>query len=910
VLHAELIFAGKEARLKLLDPATQFIVNTPIEGFSGTLCRGNSRADLIQGSATIIFQNGCIEGIDACGDFSGVFDPQSSDVLRLSGNHVISLNGTSVLLPIYISGQGNEIQGASFFNHPIRLADLNTSVRISLVNQLNQSVLLNGGQVILGQDLQFAQAASLVGRGSVDGQFNILTLPEQKTELSTLFLKDLSILQLRECVEVSGTLTFSSSQGMSIIDGADNVLDITNGSLFVAPGNQLILKNVTLRGLGSGKIILGNDDSRLVLVGSLLELNSSFTFSYGSVEVRSESSRVVVGENSLGFVNKAVLVLNGVDFMFDALMASNFVGIVAGTQNIQSIAGARILAKVQDASGPALLYSNRSNILIQSEFLTVNRTMSFSLPGPQPISLDGKGFSLKFPQVKRPVISVADGQTVIFKNISFEGFYPEHISLGVGSRVLFDDDTYVMFGGDSVLTYPIKCIGNCTFGGSGSVVQMSSLGGFIVNNEKTVRLINMVLKGLGQSSGQLSFLGTQAMASFIDVDLYLDSSYSFSTGKIKFSNVSSKVVTGANILSFDNDAQLIVDGISVLYDTQSSPDVRNIRPSIADDNNYVSLNGGIVRSFSALYREGDIILDQNRNSLITSEVLGTSRRMIFRGNNSFESTIVLNGNGYVLQMPGKVSGVIVIPEGKRVLIENLVLRDFLPEHIELGLGASISFGEGVVLQLADDAFLSNTYEIVGNTVIDGRYKMLDIGAISTAGIRVSGGAVLRIVNTYLMSVSGTRLANLDAQSRIQFASSSIFMTGDVDFLQGHLDIFGDVTFTGANKKFNFKSSEGCIIRQNAQLYLDNSVSLVYDNPFSVGNGLVLEDVTSRLFLHSANLISNSSRLILRRGMVFIDGDSAFKTDLSNSNAKIIVDASADVKVQLGGVFDIDGDVEA
>ncbi len=910
LMRAEFIFAGKESRLKLIDPTTQFIVNTPMQDFNGTLYRGSLRPDLIQGRASIHFNNGCFDGVDSRGVFSGVFDPQNSDILRLSGDDYLTLNGSGVLLPVYVSGQRNLIQGVSFFNYPITLVNADSKLTLALFTPLNQPVYLNGGTVILAQDLAFSQAGALIGHGTLDGQACILTFPEHKIALNgDLLLRNLSIMQLRDTVELSGTWSFSSSLGISVIDGGDNLLDISqNGALFVAPGNELVLKNTVLRGLGTGKIIFGDSSSRLVLVGSALELSTSFTFSYGSVEIRSESSMAIVGENSLGFSGTAQLVLNGADFMFDALTASNLIGVVAAPANVQLLGGGKILARVQDASGPALLFSHRSNVLLQSEVLTVNRTMSFSLTGVQPVVLDGHGFSLKFPQLKKPVITIADGQSVVFKNIRMEGFYPEHIALGVGSKIFFDDDTTVIFGGDATLSYQIKCIGNCTLGGAGSVITLSSAGSVSVADDKKLRLVNMVIKGIGQESGKLLPLGPEAMIACVDVDLYLESNYSFSTGKMYFSSIASKIVTGAYLLTFDHDAQLVVDGISVLYDTQSAPDNRNIRPFIPDEINYVALNGGTVRSFSSLGREGDMLLDQAMNTLVFPESLGSARRMIFRGSQALDSVMTLNGNGYVLQMPGKVTNVIVIPDGKKVLIKNVVLRDFLPDHIFLGVDASISFGEGVVLQLADDAVLSHRYDFSGNCVIDGRYKMLDIGTVSSAGIRVSHGASVRIVNTYLMSVSGAHLSCADSSSVIQLASSSVYMADDVHFEQGSIDIFGDVTFAGPNKEFNFKSDGAFTIKQNAQLYLDSSVSFVYDNPLSTVPGMVFEDATARLFLHGANLASRSSALTLRKGTIFVDGYSAFKTNPANHNALILVEIDANVKVQTGGILDVCGNV--
>jgi hypothetical protein len=47
---------------------------------------------------------------------------------------------------------------------------------------------------------------------------------------------------------------------------------------------------------------------------------------------------------------------------------------------------------------------------------------------------------------------------------------------------------------------------------------------------------------------------------------------------------------------------------------------------------------------------------------------------------------------------------------------------------------------------------------------------------------------------------------------------------------------------------------------------------------------------------------------LRKGTIFVDGYSAFKTNPANHNALILVEIDANVKVQTGGILDVCGNV--
>lgn len=906
-LHSEFIFSGREARLRVSDPSAQFIVNTQMTGFAGTLQRGELAAAQIQGKSSILFDGGVIEANKFRALFSGVFDPLNDDVVRLTGNHLLSVNAGIVATPIVVSGAENTIQGAPLFGAPIILSDTTSAVTLSLIAPLNQPVVLNGGTLSLGLDLDLVQAGGIDGTGVIDGRNFVVRLSENVTTWTeALVFKNVGQLQLRGTTSLSSVWTFSSSAGTSVIDGLDNVLDLSfNGRLVIPPGQELVCINTTLRGIGNerGRIVFGDAASQLTLIGCTLELSSNYSFSSGLIHCRGESSVVLAGANVLAFDGDSMLTLDGVQLVYDVLSTLNVGGVVADLEHVALRNGGRIVARVQDENGPSMLFTHESNVLLKSESLSSNRSMSFNVPGVNAVSLDGCGFTLRLPQVKKHVIYVADGQTVVLQNMILDGFCPEHVSLGVGSKLVFGDNAFVCLGSDSVLSYPIVFDGNAVFCGSGNVLTLSKTGALVSGSGKTLNLVDIVIKGLATSAGQLVFQDHASTISCVDVVLHFDSNYVFTVGTMHFNGAPSTMITGANIVSFKNQGSLVVDGVSLFYDTLASPDLHNIQPWIADGALFVSLNGGRICPVSSIEKEGDVLLDLRINYLIQAESLSSTRRFIFRGQRAFGSALTLDGAGFVVQMPRSRSGVIIVPDGKSVTLQNIVLRDFAPEHICLGVGASLVFGDGVLLQLSDDCILTGELNFAGKAMIDGRYKRLDFGGRAEAVITVASGGALKIVNTNLTGLSGFCLAGSSSDAHIQLYSSTLQLSSDACFSTGCLDIYNDVYVSGLGNEFSFASAGTLTIHRGAQLCIDSGVTFKYDSPGATG--LVFDDATARIFLQNATFASGRAGLFLSKGTVVIGGMSFFE---AKASGVMSIATDMDVNVQNGATLEVAGTV--
>ena len=303
-----------------------------------------------------------------------------------------------------------------------------------------------------------------------------------------------------------------------------------------------------------------------------------------------------------------------------------------------------------------------------------------------------------------------------------------------------------------------------------------------------------------------------------------------------------------------------------------------------------------------------MLLDLRSNSLDKDQALSFNRRMIFRGQRAFGSVLELDGAGFSVQMPRSNSEVIVVPDGKKITLKNLVLRDLSPDHIKLGMNSSLTFGDGVLLQLSEDCVMTSTWRFAGKVVIDGRYKNLDLASSSSAGIIVEQGGALRIINTNISGVCDQKLSVADDNSSLELMSSVVMLSGNCTVTSGSLVIANDVYLQGAHSCFSFASTGTFVLKYGAHLYVDSDVSLSYDNPQKSRTHLVFEDTSSCMSLHNARLVSGSSGLQLTKGTLFISGTSTLEGQGTKESQALSVSDAFNVKVQVGATLDLVGTI--
>ncbi len=284
-----LLLTSRYSTVKIHDDAT-FQVDLPIAVWGGTLAR--EEGGTVTG-ANITFVDGLLEDAGNQILLNAVYTP--SGTITLGGDASFRAEPGNILQAILVSADNNFLSGQPILQLPVTLTDSATTLTIAVQSQMNKDIVLNGGTLVLQNDLAFADNAFITGDGTIHGNnYNIVTggVPFSWTSNISWFTN----ITLRTCVNFTGSFTFNAVS--NTLQGNGFVYDLTGGGvLTVASGSTLTLSGVVIKGLGNGagfgKIILADSTSRLVLTNTTLLFSDDFTTSAGVVEVKGPTTAVV-----------------------------------------------------------------------------------------------------------------------------------------------------------------------------------------------------------------------------------------------------------------------------------------------------------------------------------------------------------------------------------------------------------------------------------------------------------------------------------------------------------------------------------------------------------------------------------------------------------------------------------------
>src|SRR5579872_5844980 len=251
-------FDSRYSTLKILSGAT-FQVDQPLVNFGGTLNIASG------GSVTgqlISFVDGILQNNLTQQYLSAIFNPPGT--IKLTGGHTFNALPGQVINSITVSGKNNLLTGQPVFASSVTLADANTTLTIAIQSQMNQNIVLNGGTLVLGNDLVFSDGNMVQGNGTIVGNgyaFATGNAPFTWTGNINWF----TTLVLNANTTIVGTQNFNSATNE--IRGNGFVLDLTGGGVIsVGAGATLTIANTVVKGIGNsagcGKIVLTNNTSK------------------------------------------------------------------------------------------------------------------------------------------------------------------------------------------------------------------------------------------------------------------------------------------------------------------------------------------------------------------------------------------------------------------------------------------------------------------------------------------------------------------------------------------------------------------------------------------------------------------------------------------------------------------------
>lgn len=478
----------------------------------------------------------------------------------------------------------------------------------------------------------------------------------------------------------------------------------------------------------------------------------------------------------------------------------------------------------------------------------------------------------------------------------------------LGGRDLNITSSVKWVNADVVVNSRITLYGDWTFSddihilGRGNLLDLTRGGRMVVKDNTTLYLANVNVKGINVN--RLILEGENSKIVLSSSSLGFDSSYTLTIGQI-YADGPSSCILGNNILTFAGSAFLTVDGVTLFYDTLSYGDQKNIKPVPEDDptQTYIKyLNGGRVSNYSGTGGDSALVrnnsnaivwldkqmqtIDHGPNSIRINALTYTMSHDYFLSNDhilNIQSGGVIDGGGHFINFAKDNANILNIADSCNVILENMVLKNFNDTAVQLGVGSSLIFGDGVSIELYDVHTLSKPWRFQGNATINGFGNALDLGSESICALH---GGTLTIENVEIKGLYENNLQCFhDAtiilkNDNLNTLIESDYVDGIFSFTSGALIFDQTVKFRGV---FEYQTDQSSIIRQNSKLifeplypiYMPPSYTplsiFVYDPSVANRDLIVMDDFSSELHLNGCALISSETGMRLTNGSIFVDG---------------------------------------
>lgn len=541
-------FGANNSGITLLNNATLDVVNsfTNEEG----IIRQRENSSIL--GDTIYYNLGSFEKNMAPVIITGHFHPD------VSGTGTIELHGTQADPHIFradpgtqidylrVEGSHNRLEGFPLFNNPIVLADADTTVTVAIQSILNQNIELNGGRIILDENLILADGVSLTGPGTI-------LLNDRRLEFGTKDLEITSSLYWIGAADVymSGKITLKATwtfENECYFNGDSTILRLEDsGALAIRDNSSLYIRELKISGLGNepglGKIYFedpgqeGPDvesTSKLYLRRAALELTTTYTISGGHVVTEVGSNQIITRNNILYFDKPAKLTVDGINLFYKTRTFPDSQNIQPTVYNdvtspIEILRQGDIIHYKSFQSRQTFVSTYQGGLLNQNVYLGTG--VDVQIVSGQPI-IDGQGWYYHFARNKTNLLKVDPSVAAELTNLVLKDFNPQHVELASGASLTFKNNVTIELGNDIAFgTKEWTFQGDCKIDGKGKVVslqdgkiKLEDLSG----GPSTLLLQDMTLEGLTDEAIEID--SCQSKIIFKDVKLKLAEDFSFSKG--------------------------------------------------------------------------------------------------------------------------------------------------------------------------------------------------------------------------------------------------------------------------------------------------------------------------------------------------------------------------------------------
>lgn len=439
-------------------------------------------------------------------------------------------------------------------------------------------------------------------------------------------------------------------------------------------------------------------------------------------------------------------------------------------------------------------------------------------------------------------------------------------NLELGPNDLVWTDTIIMFdaqnlvlGAKSNVRGQWKFQNNARMIGNNHTLDLTNGGSLFIAPNTTLQLFNMTLKGLG--TGFIIFENSTSRLELINAIIDIDRNISMTQGNVYVSG-NSTIITHDTFLTFDKTASLSVNSCTLFYDTLSYNDQNNIQFT-NETNNFASINGGSVKKVRAL-RVGDFTIWTN-TILDRSLIISPLKKLCIQNDTT------IDGDGFAYEFAlNPTQDIFILSAGKKAYFQNILMKDFPLNHIDIGNGASIIFGNNSTLDIGASGHVTTTWYFDGNTVLNGNNNIIDFS--SDGHIVLQPGAQLWVNNITFRNIKGNdswgSIVCMDNNCTISLGNVTWIQDADYSLTQGNFYVVGYWDLQGTST-FNYASNKQSLITSFGTLEIDKDFTFHYMPSSNNRDLIAMENSNAILNLNGGTLSSTTTGIRLTKGTLMV-----------------------------------------
>jgi len=615
-------FGARDSAISVLNNSTFHLTYT-LTVNTGTI-KKKDNASIVD--KDIIFYDGIYEPENSMVFLTGDYITEDEGVIRLNGTlekpEVLRADAGMRIKKLEVSGPKNRLEGFPLFESNIELMDKNTTLTIAINSTLNKNIELNGGMIILEDDLELADGVSLTGPGTIALNDRRLSFGTEDLDItSSLYWIGAADVYLSGKIDLSASWSF---EGECYFNADSTILNLVNGgNLTVMNDSSLSVRQLKISKLNPdlNQMIFFEDTSNaeddyndlsssvLRIRRAALEITTTYTFDTGHLIVEVGSGQLITRNNGMVFGDRGFLTVDGVNAYYKTRTFPD-------SKNVRSEPDVPY-----DAANSHIKLLNNADLYHFRTFRAHNEggssygvggnkflgdTEQFLIEAASP-DINGNSWYFHF---ARNVTNLITFQTssidATFRDVVLKDFRPYHVELTSDSSLTFKNNTIIELGDDISLTDATSNSvtwtfqGNCKIDGKGKTVDLSQ-GGILVEDldgtdPSTLVIQDMIIEGLKDGAIAIDSSSNGSKIIFKDVKFFLAEDFEFDKG---FFEISGKVEIYPD---GDNDA------VQFTYNTDSTS------PSVIQAGSTLHLGRGVTFRYAPSTANKNLIDFQNVSS--------------------------------------------------------------------------------------------------------------------------------------------------------------------------------------------------------------------------------------------------------------------------------------------------------